>query len=427
MEPAFSHGSPAWPPAGSGAMPAERDDPALPIPRGAVQLSARDTALPSHLAQIGPLPVVPAAGAAMGSIRPGMERKRRWVPAIAISCLLHAAAAAALLAMPSGANEDPVQIEGGDQSGILMAGNATEDSASAGATADEVTQVTLVPMVDAKPVQTVDAEPVRTADAKPVTTTEAAEPVDEAAPVAPSAETARPVEAETPPAAVQDEAQPAIEAPLLPQILAAPPLSPAEDNVVQPPAETRNPAQVVEDVIAAEEMPQPKPQEKQAPPAKPAAKEKPVKKAELPAKQQPKPKKAKARAGSGGQAESDAKRGVSNGRDDGDTALASKGGRNSAAGNAAVSNYPGKVAARLRRVARNISSSARAKAHNNAQVAFVVNSGGDIGALRLVRSSGSPELDKAALAIVGRAAPFPPIPPEAGRPNWAFTLPIGPF
>ncbi|CAM5370387.1 hypothetical protein ATER59S_01564 [Aquamicrobium terrae] len=434
-EPAFSHGGPTWPLAGLGAMPAERDDPALAIPRGAVQLTARDIALRSHMAQIGPVPAVPAVAAPMGNAGKRAERKRRWMPAIVISCLLHAAAAAALLASPFGTIEDPVQIEGGEQSGILMAGTAAEDSTSAGAIADtDVTQVTLVPMVDAKPVQTVDAEqvqtveaePVQTAEVQPVTVAEAAEPVSEADAVAPATETMQSVETETQPAAaVQDEAQPAVEAPL-PQILAAAPLSPPQDDIVQPAAEAPAQAQA-EDIVAAEEMPQQKPRAKQTPPAKPKPQEKPARKAKPGKKPEPRPRKARTQAGSGGQAESDARRGVSDGRDDGDTTLASRGARSSAAGNAAVSNYPGKVAAKLRRVARNISPSARAKARNNAQVAFVVNGGGGIGALRLVKSSGSPELDKAALAIVERAAPFPPIPPEAGRPNWAFTLPIGPF
>src|SRR5690606_11577131 len=99
----------------------------------------------------------------------------------------------------------------------------------------------------------------------------------------------------------------------------------------------------------------------------------------------------------------------------------------SAIGNAAVSNYPGKVAAKLRRVSRSLSRSAQRGARKNAQVSFVVTSSGGVDSLRLVTSSGSPELDKAALAIIRRAAPFPPIPPEAQRSSWAFALPIGPF
>ena len=50
--------------------------------------------------------------------------------------------------------------------------------------------------------------------------------------------------------------------------------------------------------------------------------------------------------------------------------------------------------------------------------------GGGVGGVRIVRSSGSPVLDKAALETVRRAAPFPAIPESAGRSNWPFTVPL---
>ena len=90
-----------------------------------------------------------------------------------------------------------------------------------------------------------------------------------------------------------------------------------------------------------------------------------------------------------------------------------------------MSNYPGKVVAKLRRALRGISSSARAKARNDVQVSFTVNANGGVGGIRIARSSGSPELDAAALAVIRRAAPFPPIPADAGRTSWAFALPLG--
>jgi len=58
------------------------------------------------------------------------------------------------------------------------------------------------------------------------------------------------------------------------------------------------------------------------------------------------------------------------------------------------------------------------------QVRFVVGSSGDVGSVGLAASSGSPILDKAALAAVQRAAPFPPIPEGAGRSSWSFTVPL---
>jgi protein TonB len=158
-------------------------------------------------------------------------------------------------------------------------------------------------------------------------------------------------------------------------------------------------------------------------------KEKPAKKTRKKvaekAKPADKPAKTRKKAGSGGRNEADARRGVADGRADGRKEVSGSGGRTSAAGNAAVSNYPGKVAAKLRRSVRGVSRPARSRASNDVLDSFTVNAGGGLGGVRIARSSGSRELDKAALAIVRRAAPFPPIPPQSGRRNWAFTLPLG--
>ena len=161
--------------------------------------------------------------------------------------------------------------------------------------------------------------------------------------------------------------------------------------------------------------PEPKPVEKPKPaevkkpePVKKAAKKPQEKKA--PAKP---PAKEKATAGSGGKNQADTKRGVVDGDVQGKTASAANKGASSNAGNAAVSNYPGKVAAKLRRAVRSISRAARSKARSDVHVTFVVNAGGGVGGVSVVRSSGSPELDQAAIAMVRRAAPFPPIPSEA--------------
>jgi protein TonB len=57
-------------------------------------------------------------------------------------------------------------------------------------------------------------------------------------------------------------------------------------------------------------------------------------------------------------------------------------------------------------------------------VAFTVSASGGVTAVRLAGSSGSAVLDKAALDAVRRAAPFPPIPEDAGRSSWSFTVPL---
>ena len=57
-------------------------------------------------------------------------------------------------------------------------------------------------------------------------------------------------------------------------------------------------------------------------------------------------------------------------------------------------------------------------------MSFVVSASGGVGSIRVVSSSGSPILDKAALETVRSAAPFPAIPANAGRSNWPFTVPL---
>jgi protein TonB len=58
------------------------------------------------------------------------------------------------------------------------------------------------------------------------------------------------------------------------------------------------------------------------------------------------------------------------------------------------------------------------------RVQFKVAQNGRASSIRVVRSSGDKRLDAAAIATVKRAAPFPPIPPKAGRRSWTFTVPL---
>ena len=89
-------------------------------------------------------------------------------------------------------------------------------------------------------------------------------------------------------------------------------------------------------------------------------------------------------------------------------------------GSAAVSRYPGLVQARLRRALQSQSG-----IHGGqVQVRFLVAANGNVSAISIVESSGNPALDAAGIATVRRAAPFPPIPAEAGRSTWSFILPL---
>ena len=417
LEPSFSRNTPDWPFAGPGVLPLEAGDPVLAIPRNALRFSLRDKVEQGSITGIDPTVLSPQVEPSGGAHPTPAGHARRWPVAVAASCMLHAAVALAFFAGPMASTtpEDPTEIEGTNQAGMMVVGNASSDQAMAG----DVTQITLVPVVEARPIETIEAEPVEIESAD-----RPAEPIAVEVPVT---EALEPV-IETPQVPVNPE----------PEILAAAAELPdSVDNFVQPPASI-SPAEPMEaaetpvpEAISTPQVVEVLPEARPVQPTvqatieqKPRKKAKPVERAE----QVPEtPARKKAGAGSGGANAADAKRGVATGKAEGEMAIASSGGALSGVGNAAVSNYPGKVAAKLRRVSRNLSRAAQASAHNNAQVSFVVGAGGDVRSVQLARSSGSPGLDEAALSIVQRAAPFPPIPPQAERASWAFTVPIGPF
>jgi protein TonB len=218
------------------------------------------------------------------------------------------------------------------------------------------------------------------------------------------------------------EAVPAIQAP-------AEPVQKPEPIAESQPSEAVKEEEATPEALPEEEMPQ-LAEQAPLPTARPDSVEKPVEKAEKPkpAPERKKPVRTAARAssqGSGGRDNADTKRGATEGRSDGRSTSSNGSSRQaSAAGNAAVSNYPGKVVAKLRRALRYPSEARSRRLNGTAQVQFVVGSSGAVGSVRLAGSSGSPILDKAALATVQRAAPFPPIPEEAGRSSWTFTVPL---
>ena len=97
-------------------------------------------------------------------------------------------------------------------------------------------------------------------------------------------------------------------------------------------------------------------------------------------------------------------------------------GKKAEGGSGASSKYPGQVQVRVSRATRYPAS---AKGSNGeAHVTFTVAANGGISGIKLSRSSGNAALDDAALAAVERAAPFPPIPEDAGRSSWTFTVPV---
>ena len=86
------------------------------------------------------------------------------------------------------------------------------------------------------------------------------------------------------------------------------------------------------------------------------------------------------------------------------------------AGNAAASNYPGQVMRKVQRARR-----PRVVDRGVATVSFRIASNGGLSAVSVARSSGSRDLDNAAMQLIRRAAPFPVPPPGAQR---FFSIPI---
>ncbi|WP_352943610.1 TonB family protein [Mesorhizobium sp. M1050] len=353
----------AWPLAGFRSLSSGPSDLDLTILLGSLQVSTRD------MQDISPLTDASAELAIKptGPLPRPSVWNRKWTAAIVVSCLLHAAVAVAFLISPSGISsfQDAIQSEGSDQSGANVVGSAQDKDPPA-------INVALVP----------NPQPTKPEPAKPAPPTEPAQPARQAA---------------KPP--LKPLPEPVKQQMITPDILVAGAPRP-DDQSVSPKAET--PAQPT---VQAEsiEMPVAVPEQAPIPSARPIP-------AVVPATA----------------SEPYEKRGTADGHEI-KAAIASKGKKQTDAGNAATSLYSGEVANKLARANRRVSKAAQSTARNNAMVAFVVLANGNISDLQLAKSSGSPELDQFALELVRKQAPFPPFPPETGKLSWRFKAPIGPF
>lgn len=196
-------------------------------------------------------------------------------------------------------------------------------------------------------------------------------------------------------------------------------IAPVDPVVSEPVQELIVPSAEVE--IAAVPVPEIKPEIEPEPEIKPVPavkKEQPVKKVE---RKKPKQKIVK-KAGEKGKAKENATKGDVDGSADVKTASVGgeKKGNSSTAGNAAVSNYPGKVRNKINRAKRRAAGGDR----GSVVVSFVIGANGGASGIRVARSSGSAALDRAAVDSVQRAAPFAKIPEAAGKSSWAFSVPI---
>ena len=86
--------------------------------------------------------------------------------------------------------------------------------------------------------------------------------------------------------------------------------------------------------------------------------------------------------------------------------------------------WKGLVAAHLQRHKRYPASAQAQREEGTAVLAFTVDRRGRVMARRIVRSSGHAELDREALAMVQRAEPFPPPPPELPGQQFPFEVPM---
>lgn len=297
-----------------------------------------------------------------------VRSKLLWGGAVVVSLLAHAGAAAILTMAPE-PKMDEATIAGGVVAEVAMLGNSAFEAVESGNPEDAITPETIEPDV---------TEPT------PQQITE----------ITPQEIEPQPVETVTP--------------------------SDIEPLVSEPVEELAVPSSEVE--IAAIPIPEIKPEivpEETIQPVPEAKKEEPVKKEPVERK---KPKPVKKKAGEKGKAKQTASQGQVDGSADVKSASlgGQKKGNSATAGNAAVTNYPGKVRSKINRAKRRVPGGAR----GSVVVSFVVGAGGDASGIRIARSSGEPALDKAALESVRRAAPFAKIPDGAGRSSWAFSVPI---
>ena len=361
--------------------------------------------------------------------------KTAWTGALLLSLLVHGGAAALLAG-----RADPVQIAGGNPVDIAVLGNSFEDAISAGEATETVEPAT----ADAdqpEEVETAMAQPVQPATAAAVSAETAGSPESmdvveaEAAPVADA--TVSELEGTV--------AVPAAESPNTEEQAAAARPEEARPRQAEAATEVETEAAEVSDVETAEAVeaeetvnpvadapiPMPRPdiealkaeeERREAERVRQAQRQQPAPQPEAPRQQPPQ---RQPTAGAGGTSQADARRGDAAGSTQGRAAQSSgQGSAASAAGNAAVSNYPGQVVTRLRRALSYPAQARRQRITGEVHVSFTIAANGGVSGVSVVRSSGHAVLDEAARQTVHRAAPFPAIPPAAGRSSWGFTVPL---
>ena len=326
--------------------------------------------------------------------------RRAALTAFVLSFALHAGAAFWVTSAES--EEEPAMMEGGPGLQMAVSGDPF-DALAGGEETGEVETASVadtVEAIEAEPVET--AEMIETADAPAEAVTE--DLFAELSPELPS-EPAEPVEEAS--SETTEVAERVDVAPVEPDTTRVAPVTetvkamdPQPDNVPQP---TRRPNPPPRQV--AEEPPE-RAQPKRTQP-----------------KRQPEARRAErteAASGNRGRSQANARRGS---RESG-RAAQSGGGRSGVNASQARSNYSGQVLSRIRSAQRYPNAARRQRAQGTATVSFMISARGGASSIRLVRSSGNPLIDRAAVDTVRRASPFPPIPREAGQRSMSFSVPI---
>ncbi|QPC85844.1 TonB family protein [Mesorhizobium sp. NBSH29] len=425
-----------------GTSPRERDDPTVALAEDAFASAGFYCDEPELVEGNPDLAIAAPAPLALPASAGNRARTRTT---IAFSLFLHVSIASAFLATAS----QHIDIAGDAAPSVTLLGFTAVDLAMAG---DEV-EVTLIAPSElprqVEPTEPTPPEPAARVVPEPVPALD--EPAPEAASEAPpptaEPEPEKPVEVPWTTAPLEALASPPPAPSILSSAKADPtntaPIAQEEHSVRLPVVAPRPASQPATQKARAPEKKRkqpvaPKPMPERTKPAEPtpkAGRHQPVPSTNRPARSvtdKAAPAQAAGTAmkpaagGRAGRSRAHAAKGAADGTARAKATTSGKAfGRNLTAGNAAATNYPGKVAAKLRRAVRSVSRQLRATASNDVHVSFVVSSAGGVGSIRIARSSGSPELDAAALAIVRRAAPFPSIPAEARRTSWAFAFPLG--
>jgi len=95
-----------------------------------------------------------------------------------------------------------------------------------------------------------------------------------------------------------------------------------------------------------------------------------------------------------------------------------------ATSSAALASYNQLVAAHLQRFKQYPSGARTAREQGTSRLSFTLSRSGQVLGSRLAGSSGHPSLDGETLAMVRRAQPFPPMPPELKQASMSFSIPV---